>query len=66
MATSTSNVVKESDRKSLSVASATHARVATLIRKLGYEREVTLNQDDIVREALDALESKRNGNGRKN
>jgi hypothetical protein len=56
------NVVKEFDRKSLSVASETHARVAKLIREMSYEREVTLNQDDIIKEALDALEAQRNGN----
>ncbi len=55
-----SNVVKEIDRKSLSVDKKTHTRVARLILKMSFERDEALNQDDIVREALDALEEKRN------
>jgi hypothetical protein len=55
----TNNVVKEEDRKSLSVAMDTHARIARLIRVMSAERDENLNQDDIVREALDCLERER-------
>jgi len=53
------NVVKEDERKSLSVHEDTHARIARLIRVIGYERDANLNQDDIVREALDCYERER-------
>lgn len=53
------NVVKESDRKSVSVHKDRHAKIAKLILELSYERGESLNQDDIIKEALDCFEHER-------
>jgi cytochrome c553 len=49
----------------IAVSKDTHKRLMHLIREFQAERDESLNQDDIVREALDALEEKRKGNGKK-
>ena len=56
-----STVVTEKDRQPLSVSRSTHARVERLKRIMGAERDRQLNQDDIVSEAVDALEAQRKG-----
>jgi hypothetical protein len=52
-------VVKDEDRRSLSVDKNTRARLQQVLFELQLERGVRLSQDDIIREALDALDEKR-------
>ena len=54
------SVVKESDRKSISVHKDRHAEIAKLILELSYERGKALNADDIIKEAIECFKRERN------